>query len=166
MLKNGIGKDTAKQHAAEAFINFISRPDNVIRNMYYIGYTSAISGGEDSRIFEYLDWTYGAEEDEEDVVDYPVGYFFTGDNEDEDYILTVPDNNATMLALRAHFEGTATLEASEVTPFSSRLKYSQVIHDGRTYRLGAPEFILPADVLELARTRVMTAIEERLGKAA
>ena len=91
MLKNGIGKDTAKQHAAEAFINFISRPDNVIRNMYYIGYTSAISGGEDSRIFEYLDWNYGAEEDEEDVVDYPVGYFFTGDNEDEDYILTVPE---------------------------------------------------------------------------
>ena len=50
----------------EAFINFLSRPDNVIRNMYYIGYTSAISGGEDGRIFEYLEWTYGAEEEEEE----------------------------------------------------------------------------------------------------
>ena len=90
MLKNGIGGDSAKQHAAEAFINFLSKPDCVIRNMYYIGYTSAISGGEDGRIFEYLDWNYGAEEDEEDPVDYPVGYFFTGDPEDEDYVLTVP----------------------------------------------------------------------------
>ena len=91
MLKNGIHGDPAKQHAAEAFINFLSRPDNVIRNMYYIGYTSAISGGEDGRIFEYLDWNYGAEEDEEAVVDYPVGYFFTGDKEDEDYVLSVPE---------------------------------------------------------------------------
>ena len=91
MLRRGIGDDAAKQHAAEAFINFNSRPDNVIRNMYYIGYTSVITGGEDdSRIFEYADWCYGAEEDEEDTVDYPLGYFFTGDNEDEDYIITAP----------------------------------------------------------------------------
>ncbi len=39
MLRSGIGNDAAKQQAAEAFINFISRPDNAIRNMYYIGYT-------------------------------------------------------------------------------------------------------------------------------
>ena len=91
MLKSGIGNDAAKQHAAAAFINFCSRPDNVVRNMYYIGYTSVIAGGDDPRVFEYLDWTYGAEEDEEDVVDYPVGYFFTGDNEDEDYIITAPE---------------------------------------------------------------------------
>ena len=58
--------------------------------MFYIGYTSAISGGEDGRIFEYLDWTYGAEEDEEETVDYPVGYFFSGVDDDEDYVLTVP----------------------------------------------------------------------------
>ena len=65
MLKCGIGEDSEKQEAAEAFINFISRPDNAVRNMYYIGYTSVISGGEDERIFEYLDWNYGAEEEEE-----------------------------------------------------------------------------------------------------
>ncbi len=90
MLKSGIGENAAKQHAAEAFINFCSRPDNVIRNMYYIGYTSVISGGDDGRIFEYADWCYGAEEDEEDVTDYPLGYFFSDDPADEDYILTAP----------------------------------------------------------------------------
>ncbi len=91
MLKSGLSQDPAKQHAAEAFINFCSRPDNVIRNMYYIGYTSVITGGEDdTRIFEYADWCYGAEEDEEETVDYPLGYFFVDDNEAEDYVLTVP----------------------------------------------------------------------------
>lgn len=90
MLKSGVGEDDTKRHAAEAFINFNSRPDNVIRNMYYIGYTSVISGGDDSRIFEYADWCYGAEEEEEkDCVEYPLGYFFSGNAEDKDYILTV-----------------------------------------------------------------------------
>ena len=78
MLKSGIGDDAEKQHAAEAFINFNSRPDNAIRNMYYIGYTSVIGGGDDTRIVEYADWCYGAEDDEENVVEYPLGYFFTG----------------------------------------------------------------------------------------
>ena len=111
LLKNGIGQDPGqqelKQHACEAFINFLSRPDNVIRNMYYVGYTSVIAGGDDPRIFEYLDWCYGAEEDEEAeeeagseedeasedeaLVEYPVGYFFTGDNSDEDYIVTTTE---------------------------------------------------------------------------
>lgn len=88
MLKDGIAGDAARKQAAEAFINFISMPENVVRNMYYIGYTSAISGGDDDTVFEYLDWCYGAEEDEADIVSYPVGYFFSGDNEDEAYIVT------------------------------------------------------------------------------
>ena len=91
MLKSGIGDDAEKQHAAEAFINFNSRPDNAIRNMYYIGYTSVIGGGDDTRIFEYADWCYGAEDDEENVVEYPLGYFFTGDNSDENYVITAPE---------------------------------------------------------------------------
>ena len=94
MLKSGIGQDAAKQQAAEAFINFLSRPDNAVRNMYYIGYTSAIAGGDSSVVFDYLDWNYGAEEDEEDTIEYPVGYFFTGDNSDEDYIITAPAEQA------------------------------------------------------------------------
>ncbi len=88
MLKDGIGEDEQKQAAAEAFVNFLSMPENVVRNMYYIGYTSVIAGGDDDTVFEYLDWCYGAEEDEEDVIDYPVGYFFSGDEDDEDYVIT------------------------------------------------------------------------------
>lgn len=94
MLKNGIGEDAAKQHAAEAFINFNSRPDNVIRNMYYIGYTSVISGGEDGRIFEYADWCYGAGDEEEEVTDYDVSYFFTDEEDSEDYVITAPAEQA------------------------------------------------------------------------
>jgi spermidine/putrescine transport system substrate-binding protein len=55
--------------------------------MYYIGYTSCISGGDDTRIFEYVNWCYGAEDDEDDVVDYPLGFFFSGNSNDENYIL-------------------------------------------------------------------------------
>ncbi len=91
MLKRGIGEDKEKQHAAESFINFLSRPDNAIRNMYYIGYTSVIGGGDDERIFEYADWCYGAEEEEEDVVDYDISYFFTDEEDSEDYTLTIPE---------------------------------------------------------------------------
>ncbi len=87
MLKSGVEGDEAKQQAAEAFINFLSRPDNVVRNMYYIGYTSCIAGGDDDTVFEYADWCYSSEE-EEDVVEYALGEFFVGDAEDEDYIIT------------------------------------------------------------------------------
>ena len=88
MLKNGIRDNEAKQHAAEAFINFNSRPDNVVRNMYYIGYTSVISGGEDPTIFEYADYNYSAEEDEEETEEYDLGYFFEEEGEASgDYVI-------------------------------------------------------------------------------
>lgn len=89
MLKEGIDGDSDKKHAAEAFINYLSMPENAVRNMYYIGYTSVMAG-EDDTIFNYLDYSYGAEEDtdEEELVEYPVGFFFTGDADDEDYVIT------------------------------------------------------------------------------
>lgn len=92
MLKNGINGDAAKQHAAEAFINFNSRADNVIRNMQYVGFTSVISGGDDMRVFEYADWCYGAEEGEEDVSEYDLGYFFSEDEESDDYVISAPSD--------------------------------------------------------------------------
>ena len=89
MLKNGIDGRAEQKHAAEAFVNFMSMTENAVRNMYYIGYTSAISGAEgDTTVFDYLNWCYGAEEDDADTVEYPVGYFFSGDNSDEDYVIT------------------------------------------------------------------------------
>ncbi|MGN0241373.1 MAG: extracellular solute-binding protein [Candidatus Weimeria sp.] len=74
MMKNGINGDADKKQAAEAFINFISRPDSVIRNMYYIGYTSSITGGDDESIEDYLNYTYGSDED--DAVNYDLSYLF------------------------------------------------------------------------------------------
>lgn len=88
MLKNGIDGNADRQHAAEAFVNFLSRTDNAVRNMYYIGYTSSIAGNEaDNTIYEYLNWCYGADEEDEDPMEYPVGYFFSGDNSDENYVV-------------------------------------------------------------------------------
>ncbi len=92
MLKNGIEGNSQRQEAAEAFVNFISRPDNAVRNMYYIGYTSSIA---DQTVYNYMKWTYGFvfdpsdEEyfDEElvDVYEYDLGYFF-GDGYDPLYV--------------------------------------------------------------------------------
>ncbi len=76
MPKNGINKDAEKKQAAEAFVNFLSRPDNVVRNMYYIGYTSGISGGDDDTVEQYVKWLYEADEDAEETVEYDISYFF------------------------------------------------------------------------------------------
>ena len=93
MLKSGINGNEEKKQAAESFINFISRPDNVVRNMYYIGYTSVIAGGEDKTVFDYVNYCYGAQEDCKDTVEYPLGYFFTGDNDDEDYVVIAQEES-------------------------------------------------------------------------
>lgn len=81
MLKSGVGDDEKKREAAEAFVNFLSRPDNAVRNMYFIGYTSAIAG---DVVLEYMDWNYGADDECELTLDYDLGYFFGG----EDSIIT------------------------------------------------------------------------------
>jgi spermidine/putrescine transport system substrate-binding protein len=116
MLKSGIGEDAEKQQAAEAFINFLSMPENVVRNMYYIGYTSVISGGDDDTVFDYLRWCYEAEEDEEDVVEYPLGYFFSGDNSDEDYIITVPEEQ-TRRQLSAQYPNEDVMARSAIMEY-------------------------------------------------
>lgn len=85
LLKSGVGGDAEKRHAAEAFVNFLSQPQNVIRNMYYIGYTSAISGGEDDMIYQYVRRNYGSEE--QGSVPYELGYFFSGVEGDGRYRL-------------------------------------------------------------------------------
>ncbi|MCD8134330.1 MAG: extracellular solute-binding protein [Clostridiales bacterium] len=116
MLKNGIDGDEAKQHAAEAFINYISRPDNVIRNMYYVGYTSVISGGNDGRIFEYADWCYGAEDDEEETVQYSLGYFFGGDSTDAEYVITAPADQVKR-QLAAQYPAEETLARASIMTY-------------------------------------------------
>lgn len=88
MLKDGIGKDEKKQEAAEAFVNFLSRPDNAVRNMYFIGYTSSIAA---DTVYEYMDWTYGVTLDTTDeeyfdetvtsLYEYDLSWFFGEDCE-------------------------------------------------------------------------------------
>lgn len=76
-------KNAKDVKAATMFINFLSRPDNVVRNMEYIGYTSCIAGSADENdpyygyIFEeYVQAYYEAEEDDETAVPYDLSYFF------------------------------------------------------------------------------------------
>lgn len=112
MLKSGIGNDREKQKAAEAFINYVSRPDNALRNMYYIGYTSVISGGSDHRIFEYLKNNYEAEPDEEKTVSYDLNYFFS-ENGDGDYRIDIPEDQINR-QLAAQYPSTETIGRSSL----------------------------------------------------
>ncbi len=80
-----IMKDCKNVQAATAFINFLSMPKNVVRNMYYIGYTSCIAGEE---VFAYISDAYGyvapmEGEPPAPSYDYDLSYFFG-----ENHILT------------------------------------------------------------------------------
>lgn len=166
MLKKGIRDDAEKQQAAEAFINFISRPDNAVRNMYYIGYTSVIAGGDDNTVFDYLDYNYGVDEDAdlsededlsedvglsedvdpsetvdisetventgkvdtletvegidaddeldaENMMEYPLGYFFSGDADDPDYVL-ITDREQAERQLGAQYPSDDVMNRSAI----------------------------------------------------
>ncbi len=75
------------------------------------------------------------------------------------YIRAVPDNNITMNALRDYFPDCEPIKNKEVMPFDSKKKYSEVITEEFTYRLGAPEFLLTSSQLEENKS----IIEERTG---
>ncbi len=59
--------------------------------MYYIGYTSAISGGDSSVIYDYAKWNYGYDSiveetgEEQEEAEYSLGYFFSGISDDKNY---------------------------------------------------------------------------------
>lgn len=64
------------------------------------------------------------------------------------YISTVTDTNITMTALKNYFAKTNPLDATEIIPFSSKTKYSEIRTSTAIYRFGAPEFVLGEDELE------------------
>lgn len=97
------GMSEKKKNAALAFVNYLSRPDNVQRNMYYIGYTSCIGGEE---VFGYIDETYSATEEDEQTTTYDLRYFF---GDDESYILTVPEEQ-TRRQLFAQYPTVSTID--------------------------------------------------------
>ncbi|MCR4618601.1 MAG: extracellular solute-binding protein [Lachnospiraceae bacterium] len=115
MLKNGVEDNPGKKHAAQEFVNFLSKPENVVRNMYYIGYSSVISGGEDDNtVYDYIKWTYEADpEEEEETVEYPLGFYFSGDVGDEDYIITT-SLDQTKRQLYAQYPPSDVLKRSAV----------------------------------------------------
>ena len=89
----------ANEHIAKAFINFLSLPENVVRNMYYIGYTSCMSG---QQVYQYVDYAYG---DEEGDASYDLSYFFGA----EYAPLTVSSDQLTR-QLYAQYPDTQTTE--------------------------------------------------------
>ena len=60
-----------------------------------------------------------------------------------DFVAVQEKDNATMEALKAHFSNGSGMRAREVYSFSSETKYSgAVMNDGKSYVIGAPEFVL------------------------
>lgn len=67
-------KECKNVQAATMFINFISKPENAVRNMDYIGYTSCIAG---DYVFEnYVKEYYEAEADDLTAETYDLSYYF------------------------------------------------------------------------------------------
>ena len=82
--------------------------------MYYIGYTSCISGGSDPRILEYLKWKYRPKA-KDPLASYDLSYFFTGDEtkEDPSYVLTVPKESVKR-QLGAQYPSTEVIRRSSI----------------------------------------------------
>ena len=94
--------------AAYKFLEFISRPENVYRNMNYTGYTSMIANGtftepvtdddgnELDNLFDaiVLDWfDEGYETVEEGTQEIDLSYFFRKGNDERDYTIIVSDES-------------------------------------------------------------------------
>jgi spermidine/putrescine transport system substrate-binding protein len=77
-----IMKNCKNVDAATMFINFLSMPENAVRNMNYIGYTSCIGNDYVYENFA-LDY-YEAEEGETDVAEYDLNYYFNPDYDSAD----------------------------------------------------------------------------------
>ncbi len=116
MLKSGISGNSEKKQAAEAFVNFLSIPENAVRNMDYIGYTSVISGGDSDVVYDYVKECYEAGDDDTDTVEYPLGYFFSGNSSDERYMLTTSVEQ-TKRQLSAQYPLETTMERSAVMQY-------------------------------------------------
>ena len=94
----------ANTELAEMFIDFLSRPENAVANMNYIGYTSSIAG--DAVFEEMVDWydesadpdSRGFDEDGNALVPYDLNYFFNGTSDgnhaDGDFIIYVSEESA------------------------------------------------------------------------
>ena len=78
------------------------------------------------------------------------------------YIATVDDGNITMNALVEYFGKGDLYTDAEVTPFTSKLKYSEVKMKDVTYRLGAPDILLSQEVYDESRAAIEDKAEKGL----
>lgn len=138
MMKEGLQGDERKQHAAESFINFVSKPENAIRNMYYIGYTSVIAGGDNDQILQYADYCYGADEEAakeagEELVEYPLDYFFAGssdsmeETEENPYVI-MTTKDQTRRQLFAQYPTEEVIERSVVMAYFNKEGNERINH--------------------------------------
>ena len=113
----------ANRELAEKFIDFLSRPENAVANMNYIGYTSAIAG--DAVFEEMLDWYAEGEAGDTDeagkpLVAYDLNYFFggTGDGayQDGEYVIYVSEESS-------HRQISAQFPTEEVLARSAIMQY-------------------------------------------
>ena len=76
----------ANKELAEEFVNFICDPENAALCMDEVGYTSPIVGDD---IWELVNEWYAADDDEEDVYEVDLSFYF-GDSIEDDAIINIP----------------------------------------------------------------------------
>ena len=83
-------------------------------------------------------------------------------NDFQSYIVTVPDQNQTAEALKQYFSESKAekFDVTEVNPFDSKKKYSEVKTADHTYRFGAPEFLLTDDEKEKFKDDIDSLLSE------
>ena len=77
----------AQVNVATAFVNFVSKSENAVRNCDYIGYTPCVAG---EAMFNYITEKYTPEDDtaEADKATYDLTYFFAPAESEEKYVIT------------------------------------------------------------------------------
>lgn len=74
-----VPKGASNKDVAIEFIDFISTPENVIKNMEYIGYVSCVGGDE---VFDWVTETYGVENGKHEI---NLDYFFKTSSSSKTY---------------------------------------------------------------------------------
>jgi spermidine/putrescine transport system substrate-binding protein len=85
------------EDAVYEFLNFISSPDSVYRNMDYTGYTSMVGGDEifENIVLEWFDYSEDEDYTEDDLVAVDLSYFF---GEGDYTVYTIKDGYGRLMA--------------------------------------------------------------------
>ena len=103
----------AQTEAATAFVNFVSKSENAVRNCDYIGYTPCVAG---DAMLEYVAEKYAPKT--ENTVQYDLSYFFSGSTSASTVIST--DEEQLYRQLFAQFPDSETLNRLVVMEFFAK----------------------------------------------